>query len=420
MGNKNNNSKNIKIAFALVTGLFFLWGLSYGLLDVMNKNFQNQLGITKATSGLLQAAYFGGYFIIATPASLVAKRFGYKGGIIMGLFLYAVGAILIVPASNAHSFSVFLGAFFVIACGLGSLETNANPYITKLGDDKDAAFRINVAQSFNGVGQFLGPIIGGMLFLSIATSHNINNNMHNVQMVYICIAAIVICMLLIFLVAKMPEGSEVSDEDTSVEGKGTYGELFRYKHFKLGTLAQCLYICAQVGAGAFFINYSVEHWSGLSDSKAAYFYSIALIAFMVGRIITTPLMKKFSASKILGIYSTLNMMLMIFLNFATGSLSIFLLIASFFFMSISFPTIFALSVVKIPENLVKTASSILTMSLIGGAIMPFLMGHIADNFGTGAAYLIILPCFLYVAWYGFKGCKIEEDCKIEEGGIKNV
>jgi len=418
MAKKNNNSRNIKIAFALVTGLFFLWGLSYGLLDVMNKNFQNQLGITKATSGLLQAAYFGGYFIIATPASLVAKRFGYKGGIIMGLFLYAVGALLIVPASNAHNFTMFLGAFFVIACGLGSLETNANPYITKLGDDEGAAFRINIAQSFNGVGQFLGPIIGGTLFLSIATSNNISNNMHNVQMVYIGIAAIVVCMLLTFLVAKLPEGSEVSDGETSVEGKGTYGQLFKYKHFKLGALAQFLYISAQVGAGAFFINYGVEHWSGLSDSKAAYFYGIALIAFMVGRIITTPLMKKFSAGKILGIYSTINVILMIFLNFATGSLSIFLLIAVFFFMSISFPTIFALSVVRIPENLVKTASSIIIMSLVGGAIMPFLMGHIADNFGTAASYLLLLPCFLYVAWYGFKGCKIEEEVKIEEGDIK--
>lgn len=233
MGNKNNNSRNIKIAFALVTGLFFLWGLSYGLLDVMNKNFQNQLGITKATSGLVQAAYFGGYFIIATPASLIARHYGYKGGIIMGLFLYAVGALLIVPASNAHSFTIFLGAFFVIACGLGSLETNANPYITKLGDDENAAFRINVAQSFNGVGQFLGPIIGGSLFLSITTSNNISKNMHNVQKVYIFIAAIVACMLFIFLVAKLPEGSEVSGEDTSVEGKGTYSELLKYKHLNL-------------------------------------------------------------------------------------------------------------------------------------------------------------------------------------------
>ena len=140
------SASNIKLAFWLVTILFFMWGVSYGLIDVMNKNFQNQLGITKATSGLLQAAYFGGYFVIATPAALVARKFGFKGGIIMGLALYAIGALLIIPASNAHSFNMFLGAFFILACGLGSLETNANPYITKLGSDKDAAFRINIAQ----------------------------------------------------------------------------------------------------------------------------------------------------------------------------------------------------------------------------------------------------------------------------------
>ena len=137
-------SRNIKIAFWLVTSLFFLWGFSYGLLDVMNKNFQNHLGVTKAVSGLLQAAYFGGYFVIAIPASMVATKFGYKGGIIMGLALYALGALLIIPASNEQSFNLFLLAFFIIACGLGSLETNANPYITKLGSDEDAAFRINI------------------------------------------------------------------------------------------------------------------------------------------------------------------------------------------------------------------------------------------------------------------------------------
>jgi MFS transporter, FHS family, L-fucose permease len=404
---ENVSNRNIKIAACLVTVLFFLWGLSYGLIDVMNKNFQNQLGITKATSGLLQAAYFGGYFVIATPAALIAKRFGFKGGIVMGLFLYAVGALLIVPASNAHNFYMFLLAFFVIACGLGSLETNANPYITKLGKDEGAAFRINIAQSFNGVGQFIGPIIGGTLFFSISQGNDIAQNMHNVQMVYVGIAAIVFFMLVLFLVTKMPEGAEISEGENSSQGSGSYSELFSYKHFKLGALAQFLYIAAQVGAGAFFINYSVEHWAGLEDSKAAYFFGIALIAFMAGRIVTTPLMKKFSAGGILGLYSIINAALMVCLNFATGSLSIALLIASFFFMSISFPTIFALSVVRIPDNLVKTASSIIIMSIVGGAIMPFFMGHIADTFGTAAGYLLLLPCFLYVSWYGFIGSKAD-------------
>lgn len=405
------SNKSIRIAFILVTTLFLLWGLSYGLIDVMNKNFQNQLGITKATSGLLQAAYFGGYFVFATPASLVARKYGYKGGIMMGLALYAIGALLIVPASNAHSFQIFLVAFFIIACGLASLETNANPYITKLGSDKDAAFRLNVAQCANGIGQFLGPIIGGMLFLSIASGTDISQNMHNVQMVYVGIAAIVVVMLILFVVNKLPEGAEVSGDEDAAEGDGSYSQLFSYKHFRLGALAQFLYIAAQVGAGAFFINYSVEHWQGLSDSRAAYFFSIALVAFLIGRVVTTPLMKKFSAGKILGAYSAINVVLVVLLNVVSGSTAVFLLIAVFFFMSISFPTIFALSIVNLPQNLVKTASSIIIMSIVGGAIMPYFMGHVADMVNTAAGYLLLIPCFLYVAWYGFKGCHADDSAK---------
>lgn len=398
--------RNIKIAFWLVTSLFFLWGFSYGLLDVMNKNFQNHLGITKAVSGLLQAAYFGGYFVIAIPASMVATKFGYKGGIIMGLALYAIGALLIVPASNAQSFTLFLLAFFIIACGLGSLETNANPYITKLGSDEDAAFRINMAQSFNGVGQFLGPIIGGTLFLSLSHG-NIEQNMSNVQMVYVGIAILVAAVLLLFVITRMPEGTavtgDVSSKEAVEDSSGSYGDLFKIRHFRLGVLAQLLYIAAQVGAGAFFINYSVEHWAGLSDSQAAYFFSVALIAFLVGRVVTTPFMKKIKGTTILGLYSIFNVILMVGLQFVHNLPAVILLWLSFFFMSISFPTIFAASVVNIPNSMVKKASSLLIMSIVGGAFMPFFMGHVSDLFGTGAGYLLLLPCYLYVAWYGFKG-----------------
>lgn len=402
-------SRNIKIAFWLVTSLFFLWGFSYGLLDVMNKNFQNHLGITKAVSGLLQAAYFGGYFVIAIPASMVATKFGYKGGIMMGLAMYAIGALLIIPASNAQSFQLFLLAFFIIACGLGSLETNANPYITKLGRDEDAAFRINMAQSFNGVGQFLGPMVGGALFLSLSHG-DVEKNMANVQMVYVGIAVVVLAVLVAFFVARMPEGAEVTgNTEQTLDGEsGSYSELFHYRHFRLGVLAQFLYIVAQVGAGAFFINYSVEHWKGLDDSKAAYFFSIALVAFLLGRVVTTPIMKKVKSNVILAVYSLINAGLMVALQFVHNLPAVIVLWISFFFMSISFPTIFALSVVKIPDGLVKKAASLLIMSIVGGAIMPFFMGYVADHWGTGASYLLLLPCFLYVAWYGLQGALADE------------
>lgn len=398
-------SRNIKIAFWLVTSLFFLWGFSYGLLDVMNKNFQNHLGITKAVSGLLQAAYFGGYFVIAIPASMVATKFGYKGGIIMGLALYALGALLIIPASNEQSFNLFLLAFFIIACGLGSLETNANPYITKLGSDEDAAFRINMAQSFNGVGQFLGPIVGGVLFLSLSHG-NIDQNMANVQMVYVGIAVVVLAVLALFVFTRMPEGAEVSEAAGDVVEEDTdssYGKLFSFRHFRLGVIAQFLYIAAQVGAGAFFINYSVEHWHGLADHEAAYFFSIALVAFLLGRIVTTPIMKKVKSNVILATYSLINAGIMVVLQFVHDLPAVIVLWLSFFFMSISFPTIFALSVVKIPNSLVKKAASLLIMSIVGGAFMPFFMGYVADHWGTGTSFLLLLPCFLYVAWYGLNG-----------------
>lgn len=398
-------SRNIKIAAVLVTSLFFLWGLSYGLLEVMNKNFQNHLGVTKANSGLLQAAYFGAYFIIAIPAAMIAKKYSYRIGIIMGLALYAIGALMIIPASNNANFSLFLLAFFILACGLGSLETNANPYMVRLGDPKGAAFRINVAQSFNGLGQFIGPIVGGQLFLSLSHG-DLDANMSNVQFVYVGIALIVLTIMVIFLAIKMPDGITDDKQTQEVEkNDGKVSALLKYPHFYLGVIAQFLYVAAQVGAGAFFINYSIEHYEGLSDSKAATFLSIALVAFMCGRIFTTPLFKLFKANLILGIYSSINVILVLFLYLGMEVVSVYLLIAVFFFMSISFPTIFAISLEKLPKELVKNASSALIMSIVGGAIMPYVMGRIADNINIQTGFLALVPCFLFVAFYGFIGSK---------------
>lgn len=409
------NSKNIKIAIILVTSLFFLWGVSYGLIDVMNKNFQNHLHITQHESGFLQLAYFGAYFVIALPAGWIASRYSYKMGIICGLFLYALGCLLIIPATNAASFSLFLFAFFILACGIGCLETNANPYMVKLGDEKNASFRINAAQSFNGFGQFVGPLIGGALFLSItkqeegASAEQIESallaNMGNVQLVYVGIAAVVGLILVLFVLNKIPEGEAVS-KDFAKEDKSKPSGVFKHTHFNYGLLAQFLYIANQVAAGAFFINYAVEHFAGLSDKQGAYYFSVALIAFMLGRILTTPLMKFTKAEHILGLYSFINVLVCVGLYFASGFFSVLLLIALFFFMSISFPTIFAVSTKNLPLNQVKLGGSLLVMSIVGGAISPMIIGAINDNFGTGVGYLAMAPLFLYVAWYGFLGSKI--------------
>ncbi|EAI0015815.1 L-fucose:H+ symporter permease [Campylobacter upsaliensis] len=408
-------SKNIKIAIVLVTSLFFLWGVSYGLIDVMNKNFQNHLHITQHESGFLQLAYFGAYFIIALPAGYIASKFSYKIGIIFGLALYALGALLIIPATNLASFPLFLFAFFVLACGIGSLETSANPYMVKLGDEKNASFRINAAQSFNGLGQFVGPLIGGALFLSItkqeegASKEMIEQalvaNMGNVQLVYVGIALVVLFILVLFAFNKIPEGAAVSD-DYALKDDSKPFLVFKHSHFSKGLLAQFLYIANQVTAGAFFINYAAEHYKGLSDERAAYYFSLALVAFMVGRIVSTPLMKKIRGEYILGLYSLINVFICVGLYFASGILSVILLIALFFFMSISFPTIFAVATKNLPLNQVKLAGSLLVMSIVGGAIMPIIVGAINDHFGTSMGYLSLAPLFLYVSYYGFFGSKI--------------
>ncbi|MFB1639010.1 L-fucose:H+ symporter permease [Campylobacter sp. MRC_CM3] len=410
------DSKNIKIAIILVTSLFFLWGVSYGLIDVMNKNFQNHLHITQHESGFLQLAYFGAYFIIALPAGYIANKYSYKVGIMFGLALYAIGSLMIIPATNLTSFYLFLFAFFILACGIGSLEASVNPYMVKLGDEKNASFRINAAQSFNGFGQFLGPIIGGALFLSItkqgkgASKEQIEaalvENMGNVQLVYVGIAIIVILILIAFALNKIPEDLSLDNHYEQKDNSKPI-KVFSHRHFNLGLLAQFLYIANQVAAGAFFINYIVEHNRNLKDEQGAYYFSIALIAFMIGRIISTPLMKKIKGENILGIYSLINAILCIGLYFAYGFLSIILLIAVFFFMSISFPTIFAIATKNLPFNQVKLGGSLLVMSVVGGAIMPSVVGLINDHYGTSMGYLAMAPLFLYVAWYGFFGSRIK-------------
>ncbi|PAF47883.1 L-fucose:H+ symporter permease [Helicobacter sp. 13S00401-1] len=405
------NNKNVKLAIVLVTALFFLWGFSYGLVDVMNKNFQTHLHITKAESGFIQMAYFGAYFVFALPAGWIARRFSYKIGIVVGLFLYALGSFLIIPAAHLASFPFFLFAFFVLACGLGSLETNANPYITKLGDDKNSSFRINAAQSFNGVGQFLGPIIAGTLLLSFAASKDIHKNMNNISWIYVVIAIVVLIIMFIFIAVKMPDTVESeADKKAELEAKkdGLERKLMSHTNFPLGVLAQFLYVAAQVGAGAFFINYSLAHYHGLSPEHAAYFFSVALIAFMAGRIVTTPLMKVVSGDILLGIYSIINVILTILVVAGIEKVSVYLLIAVFFFMSISYPTIFSIALKGMTGNKVKTASSVIVMSIVGGAILPYFMGKIADVVNIQWAYVLLIPCFIYVAWFAFSASFFEK------------
>ncbi|WP_447866909.1 L-fucose:H+ symporter permease [Rahnella bonaserana] len=393
---QRNTTSGFRLAFILVTTLFFLWGLSYGLLDVLNKHFQEVLHVNKAQSGLLQAAYFGAYFIIALPAGFFMDRFGYKAGILVGLCLYALGALLFVPAASAGSFGMFLFALFVIALGLGCLETAANPFATVLGDPAGAERRLNLSQSFNGLGQFIGPIIGGSLFFS-ATQGTTADGLSSVKTTYVAIAVLVLLIAFLFGRTKLPDIREQSTSEDHGIAKG----LWQHGHFTGGVIAQFFYVAAQVGVGAFFINYTTEHWHTLSNQNASYLLSVGMISFMVGRFFSTWLMGFVRPATLLVVYAIISIVLCGVVVAGIDNVSVIALVAIFFFMSIMFPTIFAMGVKNMGKQ-TKRASSVMIMAIVGGAVMPYLMGAIADHYNTAVSYALPMVCFAVVLIYAVK------------------
>ncbi len=387
-------SISLRWAFMLITTLFFMWGVSYGLLDVLNKHFQETLNVTKAQSGLLQAAYFGAYFIVALPAGYFMQRHGYKAGILAGLSLYAIGALLFVPAAMVNDFSVFLFALFVLACGLGCLETAANPYATVLGDPNGAERRLNLAQSFNGLGQFVGPMIGGSLFFTQASQDAAQDS---VKITYVVIACVVIAIALLFKRTALPDIRESASQHIQQPG----ATLWQQKHFVGGVIAQFFYVAAQVGVGAFFINYATEHWHGVTNQSAAYMLSVAMICFMLGRFFSTWLLGRVKPAAMLAAYALINIVLCAVVMLGAGDVSVVALIAIFFFMSTMFPTIFAMGVKNLGES-TKQASSFMIMAIVGGAIMPYFMGLISDHVSTAVAYSLPLLCFVVVLAYALR------------------
>ena len=404
-----NNNRNYTLPIILVTSLFFLWGLAYGLLDVLNKHFQEALDITKQRSTLLQAAYFGAYFLIALPAGLFMQKVGYKKGIITGLLLYAAGAILFYPAAQNASFSFFLLALFILASGLTFLETAANPYMTVLGKPATSAFRLNLAQSFNGVGAFFGPIIGAQLFFGNSTTTQASD-LESVKFVYIAIAVVVLIIAFLFVRTQMPEVKE--EELVANPQTRSNKTLFQHGHFVWAVVAQFFYVAAQVGIAALFINYCTEKGLGITNEKAAYFLSGSLLLFTIGRFAGTAMMKLMAPHKLLALYAFVNILLCGGVIWLQGMVSIYTLMAIFFFESIMFPTIFALGVKNLGGHTKKGASFII-MSIVGGALVPYGMGALAEAYSTPFSYIIPLVCFVVVLLFAIHGYKIKSNYEQE-------
>jgi MFS transporter, FHS family, L-fucose permease len=522
-----SDGKNLAFTFILVSSLFLLWGFCNGMIDVMDKHFQDELGLTKSQSAWVQFAHYLGYFLMSIPAGWLAGKLGYKGGIITGLLIVALGGLWFVPATSIQeaaragtvspnvAFVGFLIGVCAIATGLTFLETIANPYTTVLGNPRYAATRINLAQSANGVGWILGPIAGGIYFYS-KDAHGVSTGSQTLYIPYVGIAAIVTVLAVVFYFANVPdirsEDDYHLDDDAAVPevSKGADREVRRglvysllwlnaavltcicgmilwlilsacgvgphlvgiasrlphpssmeitaansllvvvctaaavliavlavalipvargishhsiwsHPHFSGATMAQFFYVAAQAGIFSFLINYmtsevpaipscwltdKLSSWfetkqgvTCFSDAGAANLASFGFLCFLVGRFTGAILLKKFSAHKVVGLYGLLNVTACLLVFLKLGWLSVVCVFLSYFFMSIMFPTIFALGIFGLGAR-AKKASAFIVMAIMGGAVLPKAMGYVADQYDMSRGFIVPMVCFVLVALYG--------------------
>lgn len=392
---------SLLVPFILITSLFFLWGFAHSILDVLNKHFQDALGITKTKSALVQAVVYGGYFLMALPAGAIIRRWGYRTGVLTGLLLYGTGALLFIPGGSLQSFGFFLFSLFVIGCGLTCLETAANPYVTVLGEPAAAERRINLAQSFNGLGWICGPLVGGFFLFAEGSESNIS-------LPYALIGVVVLLVALVFSRIRLPE---INPQATSSPAKEATPqspriELWKQRSFTFGLVTLFLYVAAQTGINSFFINYATEQ-AGISAHEASIWLSFGGMGlFMLGRMGGSWLMGYLRPEKLLALCAggaTIAMLAVICLSGSMGLSGFFL---CFLCESIMFPTIFALAIRGLDEQ-TKRASSFLIMSIVGGAIAPVLMGYIADTTTMALGFIVPLVCFVEIGCFamGYKRVK---------------
>ena len=425
---RGNNGENYLFPFILITCLFFMWGFAHSLLDVLNKHFQDSLNLSKAESGAVQAAAYGAYFFMALPAGYIARKFGYKAGIIVGLSAFAVGAFWFVPAVWVNTFWAFLIGLLVLFCGLTCLETVANPYAIVLGHPDTAASRINLAQTFNAIGWILGPLVGSVLIFKNDSGKSIIELFYeaiekvflgNAEIVkaveekaesvtensalippYVGLGILVLLILVLFLFTKLPEVKTGSEK---VSERGPSVPLFKNRLFVMAVFAQFLYVAAQTGIGSFFINYTIEVQElQLTEIQGGLLLGLGGMAlFAIGRFFGSIIMKKVNAETLLCAGSVINSLLMLFVVYNHNRFGVIALIASYLFMSIMFPSIFAIGIKGLGEK-TKTAASILVLTVVGGAIAPTLMGIIGEE-NMNIGFIIPLICFIYISVFGYVG-----------------
>lgn len=393
---------------ALIVSLFFLWGVANNLNDVLVAQFKKAFTLSDFQAGLVQSAFYLGYFLVALPAGIFMRRFGYKAAVVFGLMLYGAGALLFWPAAVTATYATFLVALFVIAAGLAFLETSANPYVTLLGPRESAASRLNLAQAFNPLGSITGVLIGQhFIFTGVerspaelaamdaaARTAFMKSEAAAVQMPYLVIGVGVIAWAVIIAITRFPPAT-VADDARASE-KGVLGRLLRDWRFMAAVAAQFFYVGAQVAVFSYMIRYAQATMPGTAERTAANYITAGLLCFMAGRFAGAVLMKHLRPARLLGTFAAINVALAAFAAFVPGQMGIYALVASSFFMSIMYPTIFALGIEGRGDTERKFGASLLVMSIVGGAVLTAVMGATSDRLGIAHAMIVPMLCFVAI------------------------
>ncbi len=407
------------IPFILITSLFFVWGIANNLNGILIPHLRKALQLSNVQSSLVDTAVYLAYFLMAIPAGMIIKKFGYKKGIIVGLLLFAGGALLFLPAANMRAYEVFLIGLFILGCGLTILETAANPYATRLGAPESATTRLNLAQSFNGLAVFVAPVLGTMFILSGKSFNKeqldmmpdaekiayLSGEANSVKMPYLILGCFLILLALVFYFIQLPE----LEEKTEKKSSGGIFATLKYPHLKWAVIAQFFYVGAQVCVTSFFIRMAMSG-GGINETTAGYYLGVYGLLFMIGRFAGTFIMRYVEPARLLSIYAIVCIILSGVAILAAGKFVVLALGGLGFFMSIMFPTIFSLGITDLKED-TKPASSLIVMSIIGGAIFPVIMGKIIDSSGDNiqTGYVIPFLCYFFILYFGLAGHKIQKN-----------
>ncbi|KAB7768464.1 L-fucose:H+ symporter permease [Xanthomonas maliensis] len=410
---RGNLARTALVPLLLIVSLFFLWGMANNLNDILIKQFKKAFELSDLQAGLVQSAFYLGYFVFAMPAAMFMRRYSYKAAVVLGLLLYAAGAFLFYPAAQVHTYWLFLLALFVIASGLAFLETTANPLVTVLGPADGAARRLNLAQAFNPLGSITGVLVGQHFIFSgvehtpaelaamapAAREAFFAAESAAVQTPYLIIGAVVVLWALLIGVVRFPTTNDSAD---TAPRRARFGELLRTRRFVFAVVAQFFYVGAQVGIWSYLIRYLQDAVPGTPEKTAATYLTISLVLFMAGRFIGTALLRYLAPARLLASFATINLLLCAVAIALPGWTGLYALVAASLFMSVMFPTIFALGLDGLHDDARKLGSSLLVMAIIGGALLTAVMGAVSDVAGIHWAMAVPGICFAVILLFALR------------------